>query len=43
MSRLIPAKAMLHTIKESGMDADMLSLPGKGSGNNIVQRQHPLF
>ena len=36
-------RTTLHTIKESGMDADMLSLPGKGSGNNIVQRQHPLF
>ena len=33
----------LHTVKGSGMDADMLFLPGKGSGNSIVQRQHPLF
>ena len=33
----------LHTIKGFGMDADMLSLPGKGPGNSIVQRQHPLF
>ncbi len=26
----------LHTIKGSGMDADMLFLPEKGSGNSIV-------
>ena len=33
----------LHTIKGPGMDADMLSLPGMGSGNGIVQRLYPLF
>ena len=36
-------RTTLHTIKGSGMDADMLFLPEKGSGNSIVQRQHPLF
>ena len=37
------SRTTLHTIKWLGMDADMLFLPGKGSGNSIVQRQHPLF
>ncbi len=36
-------RTTLHTIKGLGMDADMLFLPEKGSGNSIIQRQHPLF
>ena len=39
-----PCQTTLHTIiKESRMNADMLFLPEKGSGNSIIQRQHPLF
>ena len=38
-----PCQTTLHTIKEPRMDADMLFLPEKGSGNSIIQRQHPLF
>ena len=38
-----PCGTAQHTIKGSGMGADMLSLPEKGSGNSIIQRQHPLF
>lgn len=38
-----PCKTTLHTIKTSRMGADMLLLPEKGSGNSILQRQHPLF
>ncbi len=32
-----PCQTALHTIKESRMNADMLFLPEKGSGNSIIQ------
>ena len=37
-----PCQTALRTIKESRMNADMLFPPEKGSGNSIIQRQHPL-